>query len=271
MSRRGPGYVPLAVGRVHDTMADGVPVRVYNPASAGDPGTVLVYMHGGGWVIGDLDTHDPLCRRMANELGAVVVSVGYRLAPEHPFPAALEDSETVLCWAMTRYPGKKHAVAGDSAGASLAAGLALRARDQLMPLAGQLLFYPATDPSFSMPSIRENGEGYFLTRADMAWFSAQYLPGGGTGIPEVDLLHADVTGVAPAVIAAAEFDPLRDEDIAYCEHLRAAGVYAVFMPGPGLIHGFAGLASVVEAADRTLSDTLHAFDQLICGGRLHGQ
>src|SRR5690606_34795784 len=179
VSRRGADFVPEPVAKVVDDAVDGpagpVPVRVYTPT--GDRGRVITYLHGGGWVVGDLDTHDPVCRRVANAVGATVVAVDYRLAPEHPYPAPLDDAMAALAWTADRYPGLPHVVAGDSAGASLAAGAALRARDGNGPaLAAQLLVYPATDPSMSTPSMRDNGEGYFLTRADMAWFYDQYLP-----------------------------------------------------------------------------------------------
>ncbi|GAA4694355.1 alpha/beta hydrolase [Pseudonocardia yuanmonensis] len=261
LSRRGPGFVPEPVAGVEDTTADGVPVRLYTPMQ--DRGRAVVYLHGGGWVVGDLDTHDPLCRRVANELGAVVVSVDYRLAPEHPFPAGLDDAVTALRWTLARHPERPVGVAGDSAGASLAAGLALRARDAGLPLAAQLLFYPATDPSMTSPSVRENGEGYFLTHADMIWFLEQYVPGGGAGIPEVDLLTADVAGVAPAVVATAEFDPLRDEGAAYTERLAAAGVPVEHLSGAGLVHGFAAFLGVVDAADATTVRALDSFGRLL--------
>ena len=149
-------------------------------------------------------------------------------------------------------------MAGDSAGASLAAGLAIRARDRQIPLAAQLLLYPATDPAMTSASITENGEGYFLTRHDMAWFYRQYLPGGAASAAAADLAHADVAGVAPAIVATAEFDPLRDEGAAYAARLRAAGVPAEHVPGPGLIHGFAGFLGVVDAADASLTAILEA-------------
>lgn len=264
MSRRGPGYQPEAVESVRDERIDGpggpLPVRVYQPG--GDPGRVVTYLHGGGWVIGDLDTHDPVCRRAANALGAVVVSVDYRLAPEHPYPAALQDAMAGLRWAAARFPGRALGVAGDSAGASLAAASALQARDEQLPLAGQMLLYPATDPSMSQPSVTENSEGYFLTRADMEWFFAQYgAP--RSGDPMVDLLHAEVAGAAPAVIGTAEFDPLRDEGAAYAERLEKAGVPVTYMPGPGMIHGYFGFLGAVDAADALSGKVLAAFGQLL--------
>lgn len=183
-----------------------------------------------------------------------MVSVDYRLAPEHPYPAALDDAEEVLHWLRAQDPKRTLGVAGDSAGASLTAGLALRARDQQIPLAAQLMLYPATDPAMTSASIAENGEGYFLTRHDMTWYYRQYLPTGP--IPEADLSHADVTGVAPAIVATAEFDPLRDEGAAYAARLADAGVPTQYVPGPGLIHGFAGFLGLVDAADAAVTGIL---------------
>jgi acetyl esterase len=171
-------------------------------------------------------------------------------------------------------------VAGDSAGASLTAGVALRARDKQIPLAAQLMFYPAIDPAMTSPSIAENGTGYFLTEHDMAWFYQQYLPAGPPSAPppsaatagaataltsEADLAHADVAGVAPAIVATAEFDPLRDEGAAYAARLADAGVPTQYVPGPGLIHGFAGFIGVVDAADATVADVLARLRRLLRG------
>jgi acetyl esterase len=262
LSRRGPQYVPEPVASVTDQHSPGgVPVRVYEPL---DPrGGTLIFLHGGGWVVGDVETHDPLCRRVANGTGARVVSVDYRLAPEHPFPAGLDDAEEVLHWLWTEDPARPLGVAGDSAGASLTAGVALRARDKQIPLAAQLMFYPATDPAMTSPSFAENGAGYFLTGRDMAWFYQQYLPGGPGRAPEADLAHADVVGVAPAIVATAEFDPLRDEGVAYAARLADAGVPAQHVPGPGLIHGFAGFLGVVDAADAAVAAILDRLSPLL--------
>jgi acetyl esterase len=261
LSRRGAEYVPEQVASVADRHSPGgVPVRVYEPRHP--RGGTLIYLHGGGWVLGDLETHDPLCRRVANATGARVVSVNYRLAPEHPFPVGLDDAEDVLRWLWTEDPGRPLGVAGDSAGASLAAGLALRARDQHVPLAAQLLLYPATDPAMTSPSIAENADGYFLTRRDMAWFYQQYLPAGPASAPEADLARADVVGVAPAIVATAEFDPLRDEGSAYAERLTSAGVPTQYVPGLGLIHGFASFLGVDDA---TVTTILGHLSQLLYG------
>jgi acetyl esterase len=260
MSRRGPQYVPERVASVADQRSPGgVPVRIFEPRQP--DGSILVYLHGGGWVVGNVDTHDPLCRRVANATGARVVSVDYRLAPEHPYPAALDDAEEVLRWLAAANPGRPIGVAGDSAGGSLSAGLAIRARDQQLPLTAQLLLYPATDPAMTSPSITENGEGYFLTQHSMDWFYRHYFPSGVPAADDADLAHADVAGVAPAVVATAEFDPLRDEGAAFADRLKNAGVKVEYVPGPGLIHGFAGFLGVVDAADRNVSAILELFTQ----------
>ena len=262
LSRRGEDYVPEQVASVADQRSPGgVPVRVYEPLRA--RGSTLIYLHGGGWVLGDVETHDPLCRRVANATGARVVSVDYRLAPEHPFPAGLDDAEDVLHWLRAADPDRPLGLAGDSAGASLTAGLALRARDKQIPVAAQLLLYPAIDPAMTSPSIAGNGTGYFLTGRDMTWFYEQYLSGGLARAAEADLTHADVTGVAPAIVATAEFDPLRDEGSAYADRLTSAGVPTQYVPGPGLIHGFASFLGVVDAADATVAAILARLTELL--------
>ena len=268
MARRGNGYHPEPVADVEDRTVDGpagaVPVRLYSPLE--DRGRVVTYLHGGGWVLGDLDTHDPVCRRVANAVGATVVAVDYRLAPEHPHPAPLDDAMAALAWTAVTFPRRPHAVAGDSAGAALAAAAALRAREEGGPsLAAQLLVYPCTDPSMGMPSIRENGEGYFLTRADMAWFYDQYVPEPTRREdPSVALLDVpDLSGLPPAVVATAEFDPLRDEGDAYAGRLRSAGVTVRHVPGPGLIHGYFAFLGVVAAADARSREVLDALDDLL--------
>src|SRR6201996_1498110 len=270
LSRRGPQFVPEPVASVSDQRSpQGVPVRIFEPCQP--RGGTVVYLHGGGWVVGDVETHDPLCRRVANVTGARVVSVGYRLAPEHPFPAGLDDAEHVLRWVGEQRPDEPVGVAGDSAGASLAAGLALRARDREIPLAAQLLFYPATDPSMASASYAENGTGHFLTRDDMAWFYRQYLPAldeaaepaGGLAYAEANLAYANVGRVAAAVVATAEFDPLRDDGAAYADRLKNAGVRVEYVPGPGLIHRHDAFLGVVDAADATATEAMETFGRLL--------
>lgn len=267
MARRGgEGYRPEPIGSVEDRTIPGpggpLPVRIFTPTE--DLGRVVTYLHGGGWVLGDLDTHDPVTRRVANGLGATVVSVDYRLAPEHPFPAALEDTLAALAWAADTFPGRPHVVAGDSAGASLAAGAALRARDAGGPqLAAQLLIYPATDPTMSRPSVRENGEGYFLTGRDMGWFFDLYLPEEHRADPAVDLLNAKLAGLPPTVVTTAEFDPLRDDGDEYARGLAEAGVRVTHLPAAGLIHGYFGFFGVVDAAGRQVTRVLDAVAELL--------
>ncbi|WP_375389815.1 alpha/beta hydrolase [uncultured Amnibacterium sp.] len=233
---RDPAALP-PMDSVEDTEVGGVPARVYRP-HAPTPAPTIVYLHGGGFVIGDLDTHDVTVRLLALDLGAVVVSVDYRLAPEHPFPAGVDDAWAAFASVADHIDAfggdaDRLVVAGDSAGANLAAVTAIRARDEGVALAAQLLAYPTVDPAGSYPSRSENAAGYFLTAADMAWFSAHYL-GVTTDSAEARDLAADwrisplltpsLAGVAPAVVATAEYDPLRDEGVAYAAALTAAGV-----------------------------------------------
>jgi acetyl esterase len=253
------------------TVAETVPVRVYRPAADG-PVPTIVFFHGGGFVIGDLDTHDSVCRLLCRDLSAVVVSVDYRLAPEHRFPAAVDDCVAALNWVaehLEEYGGDpgRLAVAGDSAGGNLAAVCAQQAHADGLSLAAQVLVYPAVDMLGNYASRTENAEGYFLTLADMEWFAAQYLGIQGTAAtvaddPETAAIAADprvspllaksLEGLAPAIVVTAEFDPLRDEGDRYAEALSAAGVAVVHKQVPGLIHGFYGLEMISPAiADAT--------------------
>lgn len=249
---------PEEVARVDDRLVEGagndVPVRVYTPHDAigGDAG-LLLWLHGGGWVIGDLDTTDATCRALANRSGAVVVSVDYRLAPEHRAPAALEDALAALTWSVENAEvlgvnASRVAVGGDSAGGNLAAALCQRVRDEFGPdIDFQLLVYPAVDCTMSHPSIEENGEGYFLTKEAMEWFTAHYLGDLDPKHPSVSPLHADtLAGLPPALVITAEYDPLRDEGEAYAARLREAGVPAEAIRYDGQIHGFVGMASLLD-------------------------
>jgi acetyl esterase len=230
-----------------------VPVRVYRPATEGPRGLV-VFFHGGGWVVGTLQTYDPLARALANASGSVVVSVGYRLAPEHPFPAGVDD-----CWAATRWaaehaeelgaePGRL-AVAGDSAGGELAAVVARRARDAGGPdVALQVLLYPALDPTCATTSYRELGDGYLLTAADMRWYWHQYVGCANPANPEIAPAGADLAGLAPALVITAEYDLLRDEGEAYAHALEAAGVPTRLLRWPGVVHSFIRWRAVTPAA-----------------------
>jgi acetyl esterase len=264
------------VGSVEDRTIAGpagdIPVRVYRPSAGGTAGG-LVYYHGGGWVIGDLDSHDSLCRRFCAGAGVVVVSVDYRLAPEHPYPAATDDAWAALQWVHANagdlgIDAERVAIGGDSAGGNLAALMALRARDEGGPaVALQVLIYPATDLVMEHPSITANGEGYFLTHASMLWFAGHYLGAygehGAATDAAVSPLRADrLAGVAPARVITAEFDPLRDEGDAYAARLADEGVEVEHDTNPGMIHGFFQMAplapSCSAAVDRAVDHVKRA-------------
>ena len=241
----------------HRVPVDGgeIKVRCYTPAGSG-PFPVHVYFHGGGWVIGDLDTHDGICRSIANAAGCVVASVDYRLAPEHKYPVAVEDSLAATRW-VAQHAGSlgidpaKIAVGGDSAGGNLAAAISLMIRDQGgPPLALQVLVYPVTHHSFDTGSYRDNGNGYLLTRSGMRWFWAQYLrrPEDGSEPHASPLLARSLHGLPPALIITAEYDPLRDEGEAYAARLREAGVPVTVTRYPGMIHGFLRMINMVDKA-----------------------
>jgi acetyl esterase/lipase len=247
-----------------DGGAGSLPARVYRPAAAG-PLPTLVFFHGGGFVIGDLDTHDNQCRRICREVEVVVLSVAYRLAPEAPWPAAVED-----CLAATRWAGmqldqlggdpSRLAVGGDSAGGNLAAVTAQVLRGEGGPsLAAQLLIYPGTDFAAdpgTYPSRIENANGYLLTEADMLWFADHYAGAAADGRDfRLCPLRGELAGLPPAVVATAEFDPLRDEGDAYAEALKQAGVRVEHHRFPGLIHGFFDLAAISPACDAAVRRT----------------
>jgi acetyl esterase len=255
---------PEEVTRVDDRLipADGtdVPVRVYTPHDAiGGSAPFLLWIHGGGWVIGDLDTADATARALANRSGAVTVSVDYRLAPEHPAPAALEDCLAALTWCVENgellgVDASRVAVGGDSAGGNLAACLCQRVRDEFGPdIDFQLLVYPVTDCTLSSPSMDENAEGYYLTRAAMEWFVSCYVGSGDPKDPSVSPLHAEnLAGLPPALVITAELDPLRDEGEAYATALREAGVPVELLRYDGQIHGFVGMAAILDDGKEAL-------------------
>jgi acetyl esterase len=238
-----------------------LPVRIYHPSPDPAPLPVIVYYHGGGWVLGDLDSHDNVCRALALKAGAVVVSVDYRLAPENPYPAAVEDAWAALGWvaenaASIGGDATRIAVAGDSAGGNLAAVVALMAREQGGPaLRAQALLYPGVDMVTSdRASMRDFADGMFLTHDRIEWFKDQYVPDRSRrGEPRVSPLHAaDHRGLPPAVIVTAEFDPLRDEGEVYGEVLNAAGVPVRVQRYPGVIHGFVSMDRWFPEADQAL-------------------
>ena len=248
---------PAPVKNVEDRSIPGpggeIPVRIYTPAATG-PQPALVYFHGGGWVIGDLDTHDSTCRTLANSAQCIVVSVDYRLAPEHKFPAAVDDAYAAAAWVADHaeeigVDKRRVAVGGDSAGGNLAAVVALIARGKNTPrLAYQLLVYPITDYDFETGSYRDNAEGYFLTRDAMKWFWGHYIRSEADGLdPRVSPLRADdLVGLPPALVITAEFDPLRDEGEAYAARLRDDGVPVTVTRYDGMIHGFWQMSGLLQ-------------------------
>ena len=232
-----------------------IPLRLYSLATE-EPLPVVVYFHGGGWVIGNIESHDFVCRKLAYESGLTVISVEYRLAPEHTFPSAAEDCYAVAKWVadnaeQLKVDGSRLAVAGDSAGGNLAAVTSLMARDRGEPqISFQLLVYPVVDGTMSFPSIKENAEGYLLTAKDMVWFYDHYAPEGvDRKSAYLSPLYApDLTKLPPALVITAEYDPLRDEGEAYADALQQAGVEARSSRYDGMIHGFFGLDAIVPAA-----------------------
>lgn len=223
---------------------------------------LVVYFHGGGWTIGDLDTGDSVCRFLAANVPATVLSVDYRLAPEHRFPAAVEDAWAAFRWAAVENTSlgvdpSRIAVSGDSAGGNLAAAVSLQARDEGGPSpAMQALIYPVTDAVGGQASRDTFAKGFLLTRADMDWFEHHYLPSAESrGDPRVSVLRsADLTGVAPAYVTTAGFDPLRDEGEAYAERLQEAGVQVIQRRHPGLVHGFANMTAISRTAKAAMSE-----------------
>ncbi|MDQ1395227.1 MAG: acetyl esterase [Acidimicrobiaceae bacterium] len=245
-----------------------VPVRVYRPAGDG-PLPVLVWYHGGGWVIGSVAGSDSTCRLLADKSGVIVVSVEYGLAPEHPYPGPLQD-----CFAATQWVSEhaaelggdpnRLAVGGDSAGGNLAAAVSLIAADRGgPPIAFQLLVYPATDLLMTYPSVKENGEGYLLTEKSMQWFTGHYLSGEENNAKDklVSPIYSDedeLAALPPALVITAEYDPLRDEGEAYGKRLQQAGVPVTIARYEGQIHGFFGLHGVLDGATQALDQAADA-------------
>jgi len=270
-SRFVPPAEPEAVGEVNDIDIPGtdgpVPVRIYRPVSA-DPVPILVYAHGGGWVFCDLDSHDGLCRNLANLLSAVVVSVHYRRAPESRWPAAAEDVYTAAGWAAENAAAiggdrDRVAIGGDSAGGNLAAVTALMARDRGGPsLAAQLLLYPMITADFDTESYRLYGKGFYNPRPALQWYWDQYVPSAADRKhPYASPLHGRLEGLPPAVMVFAGHDPLRDEGVAYADALEAAGVRVVRCPFEGGVHGFMTMP-MLDIAHRARRQASAALSQL---------
>jgi acetyl esterase len=244
---------PTAVAAVRDERIPGpggaLAVRIYHPSAQSAPLPVIVYFHGGGWVLGDLDSHDNVCRALAVKAGAVVVAVDYRLAPEHPYPAAVDDAHAAVRWVADNADSigadaARIAVAGDSAGGNLAAAVSLLARERGPALRAQALIYPGVDMmTLDRPSLLDFAEGLFLTHARIEWFKDQYIPDRARrGEPLASpLLAADHRGLPAAIVVTAQFDPLRDEGEAYARALEGAGVPVELKRYEGVIHGFVSM------------------------------
>lgn len=247
-----------------------IPIRIYKPLNAqAEKLPILVFYHGGGWVIGDLDTHDAACRTLTNGAECIVVSVDYRLAPEHKFPVAVEDAFAALEWVVEHAEEiggnrEKVAVGGDSAGGNLATVTTIIAKEQQAPhIAFQLLIYPSTGVG-PTKSYEENGEGYFLTKDLMAWFRKQYLnTSDDVKHPYLSpYLYEDVSGLPPALIMTAEYDPLRDDGKAYADKLKAAGVDVEYVDYSGMIHGFITMANMIDKGQKALEDAAKALKRV---------
>ncbi len=260
------GGAPEQVAKIEDRRIPGpageIPLRIYTPASAAPMGA-LVYFHGGGWVIGDIESHDEVCRALAKGSGCVVVSVDYRLAPEHKFPAAPEDCHAATKWVAANAAAlgvdpNRIAVGGDSAGGNLAAVVAQMARDHGGPkIAFQLLIYPATDWSKESASQREFvQDGYILSRGDMVWFYDHYMTSAAdkTNPYFSPACAKSLAGLPPAFVMTAAIDPLRDEGEAYGEALRKAGVAVTAKRYPGVCHGFVMMGAKLDAGKQAIAD-----------------
>jgi acetyl esterase len=261
---RALGGEPEPVGQILDREIPGpqgsIPVRLYTPAGGG-PLPALVFFHGGGWVLGNIEAYDTVCRALTNAAGCAVLSVDYRLAPEHKFPAAVEDCYAATRWvvanaATLNLDPARIAVGGDSAGGNLAAVIAQVARDRGGPsLVFQLLVYPVTDYLPDLPSYAENAEGYLLTKDAMGWVWNHYLLHEAEGKNPLasPLRAADLSGLPPALIITAERDPLRDEGERYATRLQEAGVPVAVTRYDGMIHGFFSMAGMIDQGKQALA------------------
>lgn len=277
MSLAPPPAVPTAVHRIENREVQGsqcrIPVRVYHPEPASATRGALVYFHGGGWVIGNLDSHDETCRRLCVGSGSIVVSVDYRLAPETPYPGPMIDCYDVTTWVAREadslgIDSNRIAVGGDSAGGNLAAAVALRARDlNGPPICFQLLVYPVTDANFTTGSYTANASGYLLTRSAMQWFWDHYVPtpAGRKEAYAAPAQAKDLKGLPSALVLTAEFDPLRDEGEAYAHALQAAGVDVSMTRYDGVIHGFFGMHATVAKARIALDQASTALQRHLGG------
>jgi acetyl esterase len=265
----GSDRVPEPVGRTEDLVIEGsqggIPVRIYTP-TAPVPRAVIVYFHGGGFIVGDIDTHDKIARRLCEGTASTVVSVHYRLAPEHVFPAAPIDSFDTTVWAAARFPGVPLLVGGDSAGGTLAAVVAQRARDEHSPtIAAQVLLYPGINLDLDTRSMNDFATGYALHRDDLETMGDLFLPDPHAEYaPYAFPDNAEsLVGLPPAIVTSAGFDPLLSSNEAYVERLRGDGVSVRYLPQPGLIHGWTELVNRVPAAASARDEVVTSVSALI--------
>ncbi|HEY1915644.1 MAG TPA: alpha/beta hydrolase [Streptosporangiaceae bacterium] len=270
---RPPGpEVPVVTDLATD---EGVRLRLYGPSD--EPRPLTLYLHGGGFVVGDLESHDAICRRLAHFGDLTVLAVDYRRAPEHPGPAAVDDAVRAFGWARSRLnelgelardevelAGAGIGLAGDSAGGAIAVLAAVRLRDQGTPAAGLLLANPNADLTLAQPSVQTEGHGWGLEADDMRWFIEQWVPQPARrSDPSLSPLHADLTGLPPAVIVTSEHDPLRDEGSELARRLRDGGAEVQHECLPGMVHGFVNLCQVSPAADEAGRGLFRRFGQVL--------
>jgi acetyl esterase/lipase len=269
-----PVPVRSVAGLTVDGPAGPLPARLYTPDEPGGPHPLLLFLHGGGFVLCDLDTHDQACRLLCRQAGVQVLSVGYRLAPEHRFPAAVSDAWAALRWAagnaarLGADPARL-TVGGDSAGGNLAAVVAQRAAREGGPaLALQLLIYPAVDRTMPYRSLELFADGFFLTRAEIAWFHRNYSSPEDHGDPRLSPIRgADLSGLAPALVVTAGFDPLRDEGEAYAAAMAAAGTEVRLRRHPGMLHGFVNMIDLSRSARAALVQVADEVRTMLAGSK----
>ena len=264
------------VGNVEDRTVPGpageIPVRVFTPEGAG-PFPILMWYHGGGWVIGNVRTHDAICRHLCVQAGCVVVSVDYRLAPEHKYPAAADDCYAATAWAAANAASlngdaSRLAVGGDSAGGNLSAVVSLMARDKGGPhLVHQLMVYPVTEYRVDTSSYIENADGYLLTRDGMVWFWGHYLGNEGDGAEAYasPMRASDLSSLPQALVITAEFDPLRDEGEEYARRLTQAGVPTACTRYDGMVHGFFGMPDLMDKGRQAIAEASAALREAFAG------
>ncbi|MFZ4842504.1 alpha/beta hydrolase [Mycetocola saprophilus] len=256
---RAPG--PAMAEVLEATVGAEVRVRTYVPAEA-DPETSIVYLHGGGFVVGDLASHDALCRRLAVATSTAVIAVDYRRAPEHPAPAAVDDAIAAVAYARTRTP--RIALAGDSAGAAIALLATARLLARGERVHALLLGYPMTDMTLSFPSVEKYGTGHGLDTADLEWYIEQWVPAGiDRGASSVSPISGSMIGFPPTLLVAAELDPLHDEGIAFAQRLQAAGTLVSVRTEPGLPHGFLVMVDALEPARAASERAFAEFAELL--------